>query len=51
MNELHAIKEKYACVPYLNSSLFEISELEDLTIKINSLDNSEKIELINTTMY
>jgi adenine-specific DNA-methyltransferase len=45
-----SIKLKYARIPYLNSSLFEISELEDLTIKINSLDNSEIIELINSTI-
>ena len=45
-----AIKLKYARVPYSNSSLFEISELEDLTIKINQLDYSEAIELINTTI-
>ena len=41
-----SIKAKYAKVPYLNSSLFEISELEDATIKINSLD----IELIGNTI-
>lgn len=35
-----SIKEKYARVPYLNSSLFEISQLEDHTVKINSLDNA-----------
>ncbi len=45
-----AIKSKYSRVPYLNSSLFEISELEDQTIKINSLDNSEQLELISTTI-
>ena len=45
-----SIQKKYARVPYLNSSLFEISELEDLTIKINSLDNAESIELIGTTI-
>lgn len=45
-----SITQKYFRVPYLNSSLFEISELEDLTIKINSLDNSETIELIGSTM-
>ena len=44
------VKQKYARVPYLNSSLFEISELEDITIKINSLDNSEAVELIGTTI-
>ncbi len=45
-----AIKTKYSRVPYLNSSLFEISELEDRTIKINSLDNSGQLELIRTTI-
>lgn len=45
-----AIKNKYNNVPYLNSSLFEISELEDQTIKINSLDNSGKLELIGITI-
>jgi uncharacterized protein YukE len=46
---LHVLA-KYSRVPYLNSSLFEISELEHLTIKINSLDDSEKLELISTTI-
>ncbi len=45
-----AVKSKYSKVPYLNSSLFEISELEDQTIKINSIDNSGKLELISTTI-
>jgi adenine-specific DNA-methyltransferase len=45
-----AIRTKYSQVPYLNSSLFEISELEDQTIKINSLDNSGKLEILGTTI-
>lgn len=45
-----AIKSKYGKVPYLNSSLFEISELEDQTIKINSLDNDGKLELMGGTI-
>ncbi len=45
-----AIKAKYNRVPYLNSSLFEISELEDQTIKINSLDNSGLLELIGNSI-
>jgi adenine-specific DNA-methyltransferase len=45
-----AITAKYSRVPYLNSSLFEISELEDQTIKINSLENDGQLELINTTV-
>ena len=35
------IKTKYGKIPYLNSSLFEISPLERQTIRISSLDNSE----------
>lgn len=44
------IKLKYKLVPYLNSSLFEISELEDLTICIDSLDNSETLDFNNTSI-
>ena len=44
------IKEKYGRVPYLNSSLFEISELEDQTLKINQLDNSALLELIGQSI-
>ena len=35
------INAKYGKVPYLNSSLFEVSSLERQTIRISSLDNSE----------
>ena len=45
-----SIKQKYNRVPYLNSSLFEISELEDQTLKINSIENDGQLELINTTI-
>lgn len=44
------IQQKYNRVPYLNSSLFEISELEDLTVRINSLDDSETLELTGTAI-
>ena len=44
------IQKKYNKIPYLNSSLFEISELEDQTIKINSLDNSAMLELLSNTV-
>ncbi len=40
------VKDKYHRVPYLNSSLFEFSELETATIKINSLDDSCDIPLM-----
>ncbi len=45
-NRTEAIKTKYGHVPYLNSSLFDISELEDQTIKINALDNGGIMPLI-----
>lgn len=44
------IKDKYNLVPYLNSSLFEISELEDQTITIESLKDTIALPLINTTV-
>jgi adenine-specific DNA-methyltransferase len=44
------LKVKYNKVPYLNSSLFEISELEDYTIKINALNNKGQLEFIGTTI-
>lgn len=40
------VREKYQRVPYLNSSLFEISDLEDQTIRVNALDNRAALELI-----
>lgn len=45
-----SVNEKYKRVPYLNSSLFDISKLEDGTIQINSLDNDYKLELIPSTV-
>ncbi len=39
------IKEKFNKIPYLNSSLFEISQLEDETIRINSLKSRLKLPL------
>ncbi len=44
------IQQKYKLVPYLNSSLFEISELEDLTICIDSMDNSETLVFNGTSI-
>ena len=35
-----SIRAQYEFVPYLNSSLFEVSELEERTLRISSLDNS-----------
>ncbi|MBA2493668.1 MAG: Eco57I restriction-modification methylase domain-containing protein, partial [Acidobacteria bacterium] len=44
------IKAKYARVPYLNSSLFEISELEAETVTIESLKDTISLSLIPTTV-
>lgn len=44
------IREKYKRVPYLNSSLFEVSELEDQTITIESLKDSAQLPFINSTV-
>ena len=43
------INDKYGRIPYLNSSLFELSALERETIRISSLDNSE-LPLYNNTV-
>lgn len=45
-----AIKEKYKRVPYLNSSLFEQSDLEEQTITIESLKDSAQLPFINSTV-
>lgn len=42
-----SVKEKYTLVPYLNSSLFELSDLERDTIRINALDNSAILDLMH----
>ncbi len=44
------IKQKYSHIPYLNSSLFDISELEYETIKINGLDNSLEIDIYTNSV-
>ena len=44
-----SINTKYGKVPYLNSSLFEISPLERQTIRISSLDNC-KLSLLSSTV-
>jgi hypothetical protein len=44
------INNIFGLVPYLNSSLFEISDLESDTIKINSLDNDAPIGLYKNTV-
>lgn len=49
-NRESSIREKYKRVPYLNSSLFEQSELEDQTITIESLKDSAQLPFINSTV-
>lgn len=44
------IKDKWFHVPYLNSSLFDISSLEDDTIRINSLDENVRLKLHSATV-
>lgn len=45
-----AIQQKYNLIPYLNSSLFEISDLEDVTINIKAIDSSETLEYVGSTI-
>ena len=45
-----AIKQKFAEIPYLNSSLFEPSELEHRTIRINSLDDHAILPILSNTV-
>jgi adenine-specific DNA-methyltransferase len=45
-----SIQTKFGRIPYLNSSLFEISELEDATININSLDDSQTLPLLSKSV-
>lgn len=44
------VQQKYAHVPYLNSSLFEISELEDATLRINSLKDRFTLPILPKTV-
>ncbi len=45
-----SIQQKFGRVPYLNSSLFEITELEDATININTLDSSLTLPLLRQSV-
>jgi adenine-specific DNA-methyltransferase len=49
-NRRASIQAKFGRIPYLNSSLFEISELEDATININSLDDSQTLPLFRNSV-
>jgi hypothetical protein len=44
------IKQRFGNVPYLNSSLFEPSDLEHKTIRINSLENHSKHPVLTGTV-
>lgn len=45
-----AVKDKYTLVPYLNSSLFEISDLENQAIRISQLDNNAPIKIYKVSV-
>ncbi|MDR1983632.1 MAG: Eco57I restriction-modification methylase domain-containing protein, partial [Prevotellaceae bacterium] len=45
-----SVKAKFAHVPYLNSSLFEITEIEDKTICIDSLQDNIEIALYSKSV-
>jgi len=45
-----SIKLKYAHIPYLNSSLFEKTDMEDRTIFINNLQNNIRIKPYSRTI-
>ena len=44
------LREKFKRVPYLNSSLFDRTELERQTFDISGLDNRLELKLISTTV-
>lgn len=45
-----SVREKFGSIPYLNSSLFEESDLERATIRINELKNRLELPLSGTTV-
>ncbi|HNW51561.1 MAG TPA: hypothetical protein PKH79_10800, partial [Prolixibacteraceae bacterium] len=47
-NEL--VKKKFAKIPYLNSSLFEPSELEQKTIRISNLEDEYTLQILSSTV-
>lgn len=47
---IERVKVKYKHIPYLNSSLFDITPLEDQTIRINMLDDAAEMPLLGTTV-
>lgn len=47
---IEKVQKKFSHIPYLNSSLFEPSEMEEATIKINMLDGTAELDLISSTV-
>lgn len=47
---IEKVQKKFSHIPYLNSSLFEFSEMEEATIKINMLDGTAELDLISSTI-
>ena len=44
------VKNEFGLIPYLNSSLFEINQLEDETIRINTLEDDLEIPVHSSTV-
>lgn len=44
------LKEKYFRIPYLNSSLFDFADVENITIQIDKLDENATIKFIGGTI-
>ncbi len=49
-NRIEHIKQKFGNLPYLNSSLFEITELEDTTIRISEIKSRLEIPIYPSTV-
>lgn len=49
-NRINSVKNKYKDVPYLNSSLFEPSDIERTTMTINELKDRFKIPVFDSTV-
>ncbi|MDR9417328.1 MAG: hypothetical protein RI564_13690, partial [Gracilimonas sp.] len=45
-----AVQSKFGHIPYLNSSLFDSTELEKATIQISGLDDKSELELWNKSI-
>lgn len=44
------IQKDFSYVPYLNSSLFEMTDMEHITLSIGNLDNDKKIPILSGTV-